>query len=716
MQLRSASITMLGFGAFVAATQAVAQERPLPLETIQVTATRQELPLLETPASVTVITGDELRARGAIDLRTALTGVAGVEISPGGDSGPAGSVPALWGLREFDAFLLVVDGVPWGGAFNPALTALDLHDVNRIEIMRGAAPVMYGATSFVGVIHIIHNAAGEADRRVSVAGGGVTDNMGNLSAAYSDSLPDMGGWHQSINLDAERERYADEEAGLERGHLLYRLGGDLGGGTARFDVDLMTLRQDPTSPFDRVETGLDPTIDTDANHNPSDAHLDQDRGYVAFGYDHDTGIGAWSTTLALTRTNDDNVRGFLADECVEEPLEGEDNACGFTQDRHLTDIYFDTHFVSKLASSLTAVWGIDNLYGKGDQEAHLFAYDVDRAHGGNAPSSSEVLAEEEGEIEHNSADDKRNFVGLYGQLNWEVTSTLDVLLGLRLNKTHERREGAVLGEEDPVDEEEEGEEFGPVTRNETRGAGSLGVSWTAWSSGSDAVELYADYRNTFKPAAIDFGPEPEADILNPETSRSFELGTKTRWLDGRLGLDVSGFYMQMSNLVVAQSEDGVPGLANAGTMFFRGGEIEGDWRIADAVTVYASYARHELQFGDYVQDFDGVPTQLRGNFHELAPKNTGSIGVVFAPAHGWQASASYDYTGKRFLNKRNTSTADSFEVVDASIGYRFEGWELRLAGYNLTDSRDPVSESELGEGQYYRMPARTFEIGAIFAL
>src|SRR6187549_2273583 len=157
---------------------------------MQVTATRQQIPLLETPASVTIITGDEMRDRGARDLRAALALVAGVEISPGGDSGPAGSVPAFWGLREFDAFLLVVDGVPWGGAFNPALTTLDLHDVDRIEVMRGAAPVMYGATSFVGVIHVIHNAPGEADRMVSITGGGVPDNLGNLSGSFSESLPD----------------------------------------------------------------------------------------------------------------------------------------------------------------------------------------------------------------------------------------------------------------------------------------------------------------------------------------------------------------------------------------------------------------------------------------------------------------------------------------------------------------------------------------------
>jgi len=76
----------------------------------------------------------------------------------------------------------------------------------------------------------------------------------------------------------------------------------------------------------------------------------------------------------------------------------------------------------------------------------------------------------------------------------------------------------------------------------------------------------------------------------------------------------------------------------------------------------------------------------------------------------------YAYTGSRFLNKRNTSKVGSFEVVDASVAYRFDHWELRLSGYNLTDSRDPISESELGDGQYYRMPARSYELGASFNL
>ena len=145
--------------------EAPQEPAPTVAETIQVTATR-------TPG------GRRDRPRlGHRDLRRgarapaapstcprALALAAGISVAPGGDNGPAGSVPEIWGLREFDAFLLVVDGVPWGGAFNPALPTLDLNDVERIEILRGAAPVIYGATSFVGVIHVIHRAAGAPGR------------------------------------------------------------------------------------------------------------------------------------------------------------------------------------------------------------------------------------------------------------------------------------------------------------------------------------------------------------------------------------------------------------------------------------------------------------------------------------------------------------------------------------------------------------------------
>src|SRR5579871_3863617 len=104
------------------------------LGTVEVTATPMPEHLGTVPQSVDVITHNQLQALHAIDLRSALMMVAGVDIGPSGDNGPAAAVPQFQGLAEFDAFLLLVDGVPVGGAFNPDLASLDLTGVDRIEI------------------------------------------------------------------------------------------------------------------------------------------------------------------------------------------------------------------------------------------------------------------------------------------------------------------------------------------------------------------------------------------------------------------------------------------------------------------------------------------------------------------------------------------------------------------------------------------------------
>ena len=53
-----------------------------------------------------------------------------------------------------------------------------------------------------------------------------------------------------------------------------------------------------------------------------------------------------------------------------------------------------------------------------------------------------------------------------------------------------------------------------------------------------------------------------------------------------------------------------------------------------------------------------------------------------------------------------------YAELSAGAGWRARRLEVRLDGHNLTDRRDPVAESELGDAQYYRLPARRFEVTA----
>src|SRR5262249_15387588 len=87
-----------------------------------------------------------------------------------------------------------------------------------------------------------------------------------------------------------------------------------------------------------------------------------------------------------------------------------------------------------------------------------------------------------------------------------------------------------------------------------------------------------------------------------------------------------------------------------------------------------------------------------------------SAGVLYAPAKGLVATVDLNVVGSRFLNQRNTALADGYAMLAAGVGYRHASWEIRVDGQNLTDERPPISESELGDSQYYRQPARRVDV------
>src|SRR5512137_2983171 len=207
-------------------------------------------------ASTTVVSGADLRNRGANDLRSALALVAGVDIAPGGDGGPAAAVPEMSAFAEFDGCLLVVDGVPWGRAFNPDTATLSLQDVERIEILRGPAPVMYGATSFVGVIHVVHRAPGSGGSRFT----GSVGTESSVAGSASFELPGLAGFESRVTLDADQRGLSDDRADFQRAHVGWRNEGELADGKLRLNLDATAVEQSPVSPVPRQGRELSPLV------------------------------------------------------------------------------------------------------------------------------------------------------------------------------------------------------------------------------------------------------------------------------------------------------------------------------------------------------------------------------------------------------------------------------------------------------------------------
>ena len=677
------------------------------LQQVQVTATKTPTPLTDIPVSLSMVEGQELRERGATDLRTATALLAGVDAPPGGDAGPSSAVPSMMGLSEFDAFLLVLDGVPWGGAFNPAIASLRFNDVQRIELMRGAAPVMFGATSFVGVIHVLRYPAGEAENLLQLG----TGSYGSVSGSLSVALPELNRYRQSLALDVEHNRFHGDRQGVDTEHVLYRGANDVGAGTLRVDLEYTHQRQLPGSPVVLAENALTKETPLDGNFNPADAQIRDQRGHVRLEYSRELPAGQWDTTLSVVRSTGRDVRGFLRPKLISDPEQSDDgyNADGFDQQRRIDDAYLDTHLNIRLSTSAQLTAGVDWLHGKATQASANFGYFLP-LDGSQAPPTSQSRPIDE----VNGIADRRDFAGIYMQADYHVSEHWSVLGGLRFNRTTETRDSTHVDTHDAANNEAFSDR-----QNNSRWSGMLGVTFAPFADKGPAPRtmLFANYRNAFKPASIDLGPDVRPDILRPETARILEVGARGASVDARVHWEISAFDVDFRNLVVAQIDaNGSPILANAGNERLRGVEGETRWRLLPSVTLLASYSYHDATFRDTTSTQGGAQVNLDGRQLPLTAHHMGAVGVLYSAPRLWSASIVAKYVGSRYLDRQNLASVPAYTTVDARLALAVGQYTLSLNAYNATNRRDAAASSEFGESSFYLLPARRVSFNLARAL
>ena len=123
-------------------------------EEVVVSATKMAQEPVDIAGDITVVSGEELRRRGTTTLAQALQDVVGLDTGDGSDNGPRLPNIGLYGIKEVDALMVTVDGVPVGGPFNPNLAQVPVENIDRIEITRGPQGTLYGVSAFAGMIAI----------------------------------------------------------------------------------------------------------------------------------------------------------------------------------------------------------------------------------------------------------------------------------------------------------------------------------------------------------------------------------------------------------------------------------------------------------------------------------------------------------------------------------------------------------------------------------
>ena len=153
------------------------------LNPVVVTATRIPTPAGGVPVAVTVIRGTELRERGILTVAEALRGVPAASVVTTNSYGSQTSLFLRGGQSNYVKVL--IDGVPQnvpGGAYDFANLTTD--NIERIEVVRGPASVLYGSDAVAGVVQIFTRDGG-GPTHASVAARGGTYGTGALDATLS---------------------------------------------------------------------------------------------------------------------------------------------------------------------------------------------------------------------------------------------------------------------------------------------------------------------------------------------------------------------------------------------------------------------------------------------------------------------------------------------------------------------------------------------------
>lgn len=163
------SITVLAAG-FAPSTVTVQPDQPLrvvlaaagPLQSVTVTAYRMPLPVIESPASVRVLTTEELRQAASPSLDDKLRLVPGAELfrrSSSRVANPTSQGLSLRGLGSTAASrtLVVADDVPQLDPFGGWVHWQEMPElfIQSVEVVRGGASDLYGSSAIGGVINEI---------------------------------------------------------------------------------------------------------------------------------------------------------------------------------------------------------------------------------------------------------------------------------------------------------------------------------------------------------------------------------------------------------------------------------------------------------------------------------------------------------------------------------------------------------------------------------
>lgn len=636
------------------------------------TGTKTDTALRDIPQSIQVVSRQVLQDQQVNNLGDALTNVSSVQ-----RGNTHGGSSESFVIRGFKATTYAVDGMLINPLVSRPEALRDLANIERVEVLKGPASVLYGRGNPGGLINLVTRQPSFTPEAEVKAQAGSYDFY-RLEANASGPLDEAKTLAGRMTVAAQTDRgFRDTFRDSKRTYIAPTLRWEPTDSTR---VDAGAEYIDQTSPFDRGLIPVNGKINMNADrylHEPWSRDK-ADKVSVWYRAEHD--VNDWLTLRQMTRWDQSHKDRYV----VDLRSVGSD---GRTLSRRATDgderiKTLDMQFeaIARFATgglNHTALAGFEYVDGKRNvksDRASLASIDIFEPVYGALPGRFAFNEESDYKVESYS---------FYLQDQIDLTEHWKLLLGARYDDTRQRNTTT-----------DADYDVTKTNLDPSKVSPRLGLVYQP----TDWLALYASYSTSFTPQS---DIQSNGSVLDPEEGKQYEVGAKVDLIPDRLSATVSVFEIKRQNVAAPDPDDDNYSV-QTGEQRVRGIELDvtgtplQGWEIIGNISALDAKVTKDTTI-DVGNRLDGVPI-LSGSIWS-------SYQLQEGPLRGLGFGAGVIAVGERQGDIDNTYDVSGYARIDASVFYDInEHVRVSLNGRNLTDRK--YIETVAGtDGNYAGAPA-----------
>lgn len=633
--------------------------RNLDYRTQDTAALKMDAPLRDIPQTIDVIPEQVIRDQRALSMQDALRNVAGIGMATG--DGQRDQFVIRGNIAYGDLF---IDGVR-----DDALYFRDLSNIERIEVLKGPASVLYGRGSSGGLINRVSKKPGTEGGEIVLSYGSWDDKRGEIDLGHVFAGKDV-----AVRLTGAIERsdsYRDQ--GFLRREalapsLLFAPG----------EKTKILLQADYLRDRRVTDNGIPAFQGRPVDVDPSTYYGAANAKDVDFSQSE-----VWSTTATLDHEVSDTLRlrnvfryyDYTLDRQNTIPNVVNEVARTVTLNRQSTDRAEHGWFNQFELSTDIATGPLEHTLLLGVEAGRQSKYElrIDRANVATVDLFDPVLPVLPLEVSGNPGTHRTGIyktLGFYAQDMVSIGEHWKMLAGLRHDRFRQEVHQRIAGQPD-------------LARTDNFWSPRVGLVWQPTPTQS----YYASWNKSYQPSGETFALSVSSADIAPEKTVNREIGAKFDLFDGRLSTTISAFNLKRSD--IKATDPVLLKVVPVGVQRTRGIEASAQLDLRQGWQAIASYAYLDARMTKSPALDSGVPIQ--GNRPTLTPVHSASLWLMKNFEERFGLGGGVNYVGDRMANLANTVVLPEYVTADATAWAQLGKFRAQLNLRNIFDREYIVS-------------------------